>query len=76
MKLIYELINALFTPIKQVHYILLKQVLIKTLFCITTVRIIKTKFNSTRNARLCNKRDDLLHLSFTLKISIFSVAYI
>ena len=30
----------------------------------------------TRNAMRCNNRDDLLHLSFTLKISIFSEAYI
>ena len=29
----------------------------------------------TRNATSCNNRDDLLHLSFTLKISIFSEAY-
>ena len=30
----------------------------------------------TRNAMRCNNRDDLLHLSFTVKISIFSEAYI
>ena len=30
----------------------------------------------TRNAMRCNNRDDLLHLSYTLKISIFSEAYI
>ena len=30
----------------------------------------------TRNAMRCNNRDDSLHLSFTLKISIFSEAYI
>ena len=30
----------------------------------------------TKNAMLCNNRDDLLHLSFTLKISIFSEVYI
>ena len=30
----------------------------------------------TRNTTSCNNRDDLLHLSFTLKVSIFSVAYI
>ena len=30
----------------------------------------------TRNAMRCNNRDDLLQLSFTLKISIFSGAYI
>ena len=30
----------------------------------------------TRNAMCYNNRDDLLHNSFTLKISIFSVAYI
>ena len=37
------------------------------LLCITKnlVRIL------TRNAMGCNNRDDLLHLSFTLKISIF-----
>ena len=29
----------------------------------------------TRNAMRCNNRDDLLHLSFTLKISILSEAY-
>ena len=31
---------------------------------------------STRNATHCNNRDDFLHLSFTLKVSIFSKAYI
>ena len=30
----------------------------------------------TRNAMRCNNQDDLLHLSFTLKISISSEAYI
>ena len=30
----------------------------------------------TRNAMRCNNRDDLLQLSFTLKISIFSKAYV
>ena len=30
----------------------------------------------TRNATRCNNRDDLLHLSFTLKVSIFSEAHI
>ena len=30
----------------------------------------------TRNAMRCNNRNDLIHLSFTLKISIFSEAYI
>ena len=30
----------------------------------------------TRNATRYNNRDDLLYVSFTLKISIFSVAYI
>ena len=29
----------------------------------------------TRNATRFNNRDDLLHVSFTLKISIFSEAY-
>ena len=32
--------------------------------------------NKTRNAKRCNNRDDLLHLSFTLYNSIFSEAYI
>ena len=32
------------------------------------------KLNTTRNATRCNNRDDLLHLSFILKISIFSEA--
>ena len=32
--------------------------------------------NLTRNATHCNNRDDLLHLSLTLKNSIFSEAYI
>ena len=31
------------------------------------------KQSKTRNAMRCNNRDDLLHLSFTLKISIFSI---
>ena len=30
----------------------------------------------TRNAMRCNNHDDLLHLGFTLKISIFSEDYI
>ena len=30
----------------------------------------------TRNATCCNNRDDLFHLSFTLKVSVFSEAYI
>ena len=30
----------------------------------------------TRNAMRCNNRDDLLQLSFTLKVSVFSGAYI
>ena len=30
----------------------------------------------TRDAKRCNSRDDLLHLSFTLYNSIFSEAYI
>ena len=30
----------------------------------------------TRNATRCNNRDDLLHLNFILKMSIFSEAYI
>ena len=30
----------------------------------------------TRNATPCNNHDDLLHLSCTLKVSIFSEAYI
>ena len=39
--------------------------------------LIKSKVQiKARNARPCNNRNDLLHLSFTLKISIFSEAYI
>ena len=34
----------------------------------------KADLNETRNATRCNNRDNLLHLSFTLKIFIFSVA--
>ena len=30
---------------------------------------------STADTTRCNNRDDSLHISFTLKISIFSVAY-
>ena len=30
----------------------------------------------TRDATRCNNRDDLLHVNFTLKISIFSETYI
>ena len=34
--------------------------------------LIKSKVQiKTRNATRCNNRDDLLHLSFTLEISIF-----
>ena len=37
--------------------------------------LIKSKIQiKTRNATRCNNRDDLLHLTFTLKISIFSEA--
>ena len=32
--------------------------------------------NKARNATRCNNRNDLLHLNFTLKVSIFSEAYI
>ena len=39
--------------------------------------LLKSKVQvETRNAMRCNNRDDLLHLSFTLKFSIFSKAYI
>ena len=38
--------------------------------------LLKLKRNLTRNATRCDNRDDLLHLSFTLKILIFSEAYI
>ena len=39
--------------------------------------LVKSKVQiKIRNATCCNNRDDLLHLSFTLKISIFSEAYI
>ena len=34
----------------------------------------KADLNETRNATRCNNRDNLLHLCFTLKIFIFSVA--
>ena len=35
--------------------------------------LIKSKVQiKTRNATRCNNRDDLLHFSFTLKVSIFS----
>ena len=37
---------------------------------------IYSAIKQTRNAMRCSNRDDLLHLSFTLKISIFSEAYI
>ena len=37
---------------------------------------LNNKIMETRKATRCNNRDDLLHLSFTLKISIFSEAYI
>ena len=36
----------------------------------------KAVLNKTRNATRCNNRDDLLHLSFNLKILIFLEAYI
>ena len=32
--------------------------------------------SKTRNAMRCNNRDDLLHISFNLKISMFSEAYV
>ena len=39
--------------------------------------LIKSKVQTkTRNATRCNNRDDLLHLSFSLKISVFSEAYV
>ena len=34
------------------------------------------KQKKTRNAMRCNNRDDLFHPNFTLKISIFSEAYV
>ena len=37
---------------------------------------ISTMAKSTRNATRCNNRNDLLHLSLTLKISILSEAYV
>ena len=37
--------------------------------------MIKLEQFTTRNAMRCNNHDDLIHLSFTLKISIFSEAY-
>ena len=36
----------------------------------------KLEWTRTRNATRCNNRDDLLHHSFTLKVSKFSEAYI
>ena len=40
-------------------------------------RLPSKKFNKKQeNAMCCNNRDNLLQLSFTLKISIFSEAYI
>ena len=35
----------------------------------------KVRTKLTKNATRCNNCDDLLHLRFTLKISIFSEAY-
>ena len=35
------------------------------------LKYVITSTKKTRNATRCNNRDDLLHLSFTLKISIF-----
>ena len=63
---------------------------IATIFIILTTFIITIIINSsllpaqrttptqliTRNTTRCDNRDDLLHLSFTLKISIFSETYI
>ena len=37
---------------------------------------LNNEITKKRNAMHCNNRDDLLHLSFTLKISMFSEAYI
>ena len=45
--------------------------LIKLIKFITLIKLM-----ATRNATRCNNRDDLLHLSFPLKILIFSEAYI
>ena len=43
---------------------------------ISTLSFLKDKTNitKTRNATRCNNHDDLLHLGFVLKISLFSAA--
>ena len=43
--------------------------------CLTVIEKVKIQ-NITRNSLRCNNRNDLLHLSYTLKISIFSEAYL
>ena len=48
-------------------------------FTQATIRFIdkkQRKQNLTRNAARCNDHDDLLHLSFIWKISIFSETYL
>ena len=49
------------------------------MFCNKTSKTLKTKKQENlkqENAIRCNSRDDLLKLSFTLEISVFSEAYI
>ena len=54
----------------------------KALYWLAKEEIVSTKTTSllelieTRNATCCRNRNDLIDLSFTLKISIFSEAYI
>ena len=37
---------------------------------------LEPKYKTTRNAARCNNRDDSANLSFTLKVSVFSEAYL
>ena len=67
--------NVIYQPISvidlwEVRHILYKQILRETfiLICLEKSRLHEL---ITRNASRCNNRDDLLHLRFTLKISIF-----
>ena len=41
-----------------------------------SVSLLRKELIKTRNATRCKNCDDLLHLNFTLKVSIFSGAYI
>ena len=50
--------------------------MMKTTILNNRILPLNNEIMKTRKATHCNNRDDLLHLSFTLKISIFSEAYI